>query len=111
MLARRVQVARALGARLRGLLGRRDWEGLDGLLIEPCNGVHTLFLRFAIDVVFLDGDDRVVAIERLRPNRLGRIHPRARRALELPEGTADRFDLRAGDQVSFSTASRGSAND
>lgn len=95
-------VARALPARLRGLLGRREWGEIDGLLIDPCNGVHTMFLRFAIDVVFLDGDDRVVAIERLRPYRLGRIHPRARRALELPEGTAERFQLCAGDQVTFS---------
>ena len=92
-------------------MGRPDWGDCDGLLIEPCNGVHTLFVRFSIDVVFLDGAGRVVAIERLRPNRLGRIHPSARSALELPEGTADRFDLRPGDQVRFSIDHVHSPND
>ena len=106
-----MQVARALGARLRGLMGRPAWGDCDGLLIEPCNGVHTLFVRFAIDVVFLDGAGTVVAVERLRPWRLGRIHPRARVALELPEGSAGRFDLRPGDQVRFSGAAESSPND
>jgi uncharacterized membrane protein (UPF0127 family) len=106
-----VEVARALGARLRGLLGRSGWGDRDGLLIDPCSSVHTLFLRFAIDVVFLDADDRIVAIERLARNRLGRIHARARRALELPGGTADRFLLRPGDQVRFSPTRQGAPDD
>lgn len=106
-----MEVARALWARLRGLLGRAGWGDRDGLLIDPCSSVHTLFLRFAIDVVFLDRDDRIVAIERLAPNRLGRIHPRARRALELPRGTADRFLLRPGDQVRFSSIEQGAPDD
>jgi len=62
-------------------------------------------------VVFLDASDRIVAIERLARNRLGRLHPRARRALELPRGTADRFGLSRGDQVRFSPTPEVSSGD
>lgn len=82
-------------------MGRAGWGGTDGLLIGHCNGVHTCFLRFPIEVVFLDREDRVLAIERLEPWRVGGIHPGARRALELPWGTIDRTGISQGQTLVF----------
>src|SRR3954463_16436586 len=58
-------------ARMKGLLGRRELPAGDGIWIRPTNSIHMLFMRFAIDAVFLDRDDVVVRIvPSLRPWRM-----------------------------------------
>lgn len=97
-LAQEVEEARSYWARLVGLLGRRGLAEGHGLLIAPCSSVHTLFMRFAIDVAFLDSDGRVVrAYASVPPFRLLMGGPGARMALELPAGTLERSGTRAGD--------------
>ena len=54
-------------ARLRGLLGRRGLDAGEGLLLKPAGSIHTAFMRFAIDAVFLDGSDRVLKVAFLKP--------------------------------------------
>jgi hypothetical protein len=89
VLARRVQEAHRLGQRLRGLLGREGLAPDEGLWLKPCRQVHTWFMCFAIDVVFLDAALEVVAVCRnLPPWRLSPFHRRARSCLELAAGTA-----------------------
>ena len=64
------EVARSFGARLKGLIGRRDLPPGRGLLILRCNAIHTFFMRFAIDAVFYDRQNRVVKVVRnVRPWR------------------------------------------
>jgi hypothetical protein len=83
--------------RMRGLLGRSGLEEGDGLVIDPCSSVHTCFMRFAIDVVFVDRDGRVLrAVERMSPFRFAAGGFRARRTLELPAGTIARAGLAPG---------------
>lgn len=106
VLAERARVARGFFERARGLLGRRGWGDLDGLWIEPCAGVHTLGMRFAIDVVLVDGAMRVLAVQTLRPWRLGRLHVDAAAALELPVGAALRCGVSAGDLLALDESSR-----
>ena len=97
-LAGSVEHARSFRARLRGLLGRDGLPEGAALVIDPCNSVHTLFMRFAIDVAFLDAGGGVVALVRgLRPWRATRIHPSARRTVELPAGALERSGVREGD--------------
>ncbi len=97
-LARRVAEARGALARMRGLLGRRELAAGEGLWLRPCRQVHTFFLRFAIDVVFLDRELMVVGICRgLKPWRLSPFFLRARSALELSAGAAR--GLRPGDRL------------
>ena len=84
---------------MRGLLGRRGLDADEGILLRPAPSIHTLFMRFAIDVVFLDGDDRVVKIVlALAPWRFAGARG-AKAALELPAGRADEIGLRVGDRV------------
>ena len=71
MWAARVAVAVSMGARLRGLLGRRSLPAGEGLLIVRCGSIHTVGMRFAIDVVFLDRAWQVCRVHRdVRPGRL-----------------------------------------
>ncbi|MDQ3609912.1 MAG: DUF192 domain-containing protein [Actinomycetota bacterium] len=95
----RCTVAASSRARLRGLLGRRGLRAGEGLLLRPCASVHTCFLPFALDVVLLDEDDRVVhVVEHLRPWRLaGRRGTRS--VLELAAGEAVRRSVMAGERL------------
>jgi uncharacterized membrane protein (UPF0127 family) len=92
-------IADTIWSRLRGLMGRRGLESGEGLLLRPAGSVHTCFMRFAIDVVFLDSESRVLAVSpAVRPWRL-RLQRGARAVLELPAGEAERVGIAAGDHL------------
>jgi uncharacterized protein len=83
-------------ARMRGLLGRRSLPSGEGILLRPASSVHTAFMRFSIDAVFLDREGRVLKIARnLRPWKTagGR---KAKAVLELPAGEAERRGIELG---------------
>jgi uncharacterized protein len=85
-------------SRLRGLLGRGELPAGEGILLVPGGSIHTLFMRFPIDVVFLDRDDRVVGTRStLRPWRMA--FARARKTLELAAGEVQRLGLESGEQL------------
>jgi len=87
--------------RMRGLLGRSSLPSGQGILLRPAASVHTFFMRFSIDVVFLDDELRVVAIAAdLRPWRAAGKRG-ARAVVELPAGECERRGLRVGDQLRF----------
>ena len=95
----RCVVARTPLRRMKGLLGRRALPASEGLLLQPASAVHTCFMRFPIDVVFLDRDLRVLRVaENVRPWRFASARG-ARSVLELPGGAARRNGLRAGQQL------------
>jgi uncharacterized membrane protein (UPF0127 family) len=101
-LATEGQVADSYFRRLVGLLGKtRRWARSGrGLWIVPSHGVHTIGMLFALDLVFLDRDKRVVHIEEyVRPFRISRVCLKAQSVLELPPHTAFRTGTRVGDQV------------
>ena len=71
ILGFRAKVARTFPERARGLIGTKDLAPSEGLLIEKCNAIHTFFMSFPIDAIFLDGDNHVVKTVRdIRPWRL-----------------------------------------
>jgi uncharacterized protein len=93
----RCVVADSPTARMKGLLGRSGLEPGEGLLLRPASAVHTCFMRFPIDAVFLDGALRVVGIsDELRPWRAASKRG-ARAVLELPAGETARRGLEVGD--------------
>jgi uncharacterized protein len=92
-----LEVADSFRPRLRGLLGR---DGIDGaLLLRPATSVHTLGMRFPLDVAFLDRDLTVLATVRMARHRLGRPRRGARAVLEAEAGAFDRWSLRVGDRL------------
>jgi uncharacterized protein len=107
VVCQRCAVADRPLSRLRGLLGRRALAPGEGLLLKPTPSIHTWFMRFAIDAVFLDADFRVLGISpELRPWRFaGRRRTRA--VLELPGGEAQRLGLEPGMMLELSAPSGG----
>jgi uncharacterized protein len=101
-LATRLAVADTHWTRFRGLLGtsRSDFRNGYGIWIRPCRGVHTLAMRFPIDVVYLDGEGTVVHIEHdLRPWRFAAIRMQAASVLELPCQTVIGTGTALGDKI------------
>lgn len=92
-----VEVAATARDRARGLIGR---DGIDGaILIRPARGVHTLGMRFAIDVAFLDKSGAVLETVRMAPNRVGRFRLRSSSVVEAEAGAFERWGLASGDVV------------
>jgi hypothetical protein len=102
VLADHVQRAERVLDRKRGLLGRTALGDGEALAIAPCGSIHTFFMKFEIDAVFLDRRGRVVrALAGLRPWRATRFHLRAEQVVELPAGTLARTGTREGDELAF----------
>jgi uncharacterized membrane protein (UPF0127 family) len=95
----RCYVADTLWTRTRGLLGRAELGAGEGLLLRRTGSVHTLFMRFSIDVVFLDGELSVLSVRpRVLPWRF--VGQRGAKAtLELPAGAADLAGITPGTQL------------
>lgn len=89
-----LRVAESLLARSRGLLGERGLEG--ALLLAHTRSVHSLGMRFAIDVAFLDRDFAVLAVVTLVPFRVALPRRRTRCVLEAEAGAFERWALRPG---------------
>jgi uncharacterized membrane protein (UPF0127 family) len=100
VLASSIVVADTSLRRAVGLLGRRCLPHNEGIWIKPSSGVHTIGMRFPIDVVGLDAKLRVVRLwPSLKPYRLTAIVPSVRSVLELAAGSIVLSGLRLGDQL------------
>jgi len=100
ILARKLLVAETLLSRARGLLGKSELPAGEGLLIRPCSGVHTFFMKFPIDVIFLDGGNCVIAaVSNLKPHRMTRIVGASKSVIELAAGTVDASGTCVGNEV------------
>ena len=85
--------------RMRGLVGRDRLGKAEGLLLRPASAIHTHFMRFPIDVVFLDAEYRVKdVVENVRPWRIATSRG-ARQVLELGAGECAAQGVRAGDRL------------
>jgi hypothetical protein len=91
------EMARTRRERSRGLLGRDGFAG--AMVFRKCRQVHTVGMRFAIDVAFCDADGRVLRISTLRPWRISALVWRAATVIEAEAGAFERWGLRVGDRV------------
>jgi uncharacterized protein len=97
-----VEYADSFYARLKGLLGRSQLPVNAGLLISPCNSVHTLGMRFPIGVIFLDGEYTICRLlPALSPGRLSPWVPRAKHVLEVNPKLFEHYALAVGDMLVF----------
>lgn len=109
-LATALAVADTHWTRLRGLIGVApgDFRNGRGLWILPCHGVHTLGMRFPLDVVYLDQSFTVVHVQRdLQPWRFASVRMEAASVLELPSRTTLETGTEVGDRIEISTAKAG----
>src|SRR5919198_2622474 len=101
VVCERVFVADRAHHRIRGLLGRRRLEPGEGMVLRPAWNVHTAFMRFPIDVVFLDADQVVIRIAPSLPSWRTVSCRGAREVVELAAGECARRGLEAGDRVTW----------
>ena len=104
-VATHATVADGYFSRLVGLLGttRRCARPGKGLWIVPSHGVHTIGMMYALDLIFLDRDHKVVDVEEhVRPFRISKVSFKAESVLELPAHTVFRTETRVGDQLEIS---------
>jgi uncharacterized membrane protein (UPF0127 family) len=105
IVCERCVVADRAHRRMRGLMGRRRLDPGQGMVLRPAFAIHTHFMRFPIDVVFLDSDQVVIGIERkLKPWRTASCRG-AREVVELAAGECDRRGLEVGDRVAWASRS------
>jgi len=101
VVARELLTAFDSASRRKGLLGRDSLPEGAAMLIAPSNAVHTFFMRFPIDVAFLARDGRVLKVRHAVPARRMTAAIRAYAVAELPAGTLERADVRAGDTLAL----------
>ena len=99
VVASTVELALTRAARRRGLLGRDGVEPGHAMLIAPCSSIHTWFMRFPIDVIFATRDGRVLKTCAAVPAWRIAIGWGAYAAVELPVGTIEQSNLKAGDRL------------
>ena len=96
---RRVVIADNYFSRLRGLMFRKELDRSEGLLLKKCGSIHCCFMRFPIDVVYLNDKMEVLKVETVRPWRVGSLVKGAKHVLEVAEGAAS--SLHQGDVIMF----------
>ena len=105
LLAGRVEVAGTVGARFMGLMFRPALPAGHGIAITPCSSIHMFFMRFPIDVAFVDRDGVVRrAYHGIRPWRMSRVVRGARTAYELPAGTLAGAGVERGSRLRLEAA-------
>ncbi|WP_047983912.1 DUF192 domain-containing protein [Ornithinibacillus californiensis] len=100
IIASHIKTAYSFGKRLKGLMFTKslDWDA--GLHIKPCLSVHTFFMKYAIDVLYLNKENEVVAFdEALPPGKVGKRYAGVASVLELKEGTISKSQIEIGHKI------------
>ncbi|GHH96688.1 DUF192 domain-containing protein [Neobacillus kokaensis] len=96
-IADSIEPAVTFFARLKGLMFRRQLSIGGGLYLHPCKAIHTFFMKFPIDVLYLDKDWKVVGLEeQLESGRVGKIFPNITSVIELKSGSIKKKGIQEG---------------
>ena len=109
LLAQNVRIANTHWTRLRGLMGTTQsaFDIGQALWIVPCHGVHTIAMRFPLDLLYLDHYSTVIHLEEdVKPWRFAAMKRRAASVLELPAGTIRSSGTNVGDKIEIATANQ-----
>jgi uncharacterized membrane protein (UPF0127 family) len=99
-IATTVEIANDPGASMKGLLGRREFPQGEALIIRHCQSIHMFFMKFPIDAIFCNDQDKVVGLcKDIKPFHLSPIFFKALYVIELPTGTITTSNTQIGDQV------------
>ncbi len=100
ILAEDVFIADTPFKRIKGLLGRKNFPPGEAIILDPCNSIHTFFMHFPIDVLFVDKNYKALkTLHNLNPNRISRIYWFANKVIELPAGKLNLTNTQAQDQL------------
>jgi hypothetical protein len=102
-LADNAYLAADLFSRLKGLLGRKCLREGEALIIRPSNSIHTFFMRFAIDVLFVDRQNKIIAaLKDILPWRVSPVYWNAYYVVELSRGVIEKTGTSAQDEIILS---------
>ncbi|MDO4364013.1 MAG: DUF192 domain-containing protein [Clostridia bacterium] len=102
LLVEEVENANHFVRRFMGLMYRKSMAENHGLLLTPCDEIHTFGMRFAIDTVALDKDNRVLFIDpSVPPHKVRKRVKNCKKILELNAGTAENLGIAVGDVLAF----------
>ena len=105
LLADNAVMADSFLVRIKGLLGRETLNKGEALILKPCNSIHTFFMHFAIDALFVSRDSKIIGLmENTPPFRISRIYPQAHFVIELPPATISNTHTQFGDIVHLGPA-------
>jgi hypothetical protein len=97
---KRVKTAKTLWGKTIGVIGWKDFDNNNGLLLTDTNSIHTFFVRFSLDLVFLDENMVIIKLTKdLKPFRISQIVWRAKHVLEMPTGSIEKYELAEKDKV------------
>ena len=100
LLTDKLEKAESFFKRGKGLLGRSELSVDQALWINPCNNIHTFFMKFSIDCLFLDKNLKIKKIySQVKPFRLAGPVWRASSVIELKAGNIEKWKLNIGDQL------------
>lgn len=97
-----LQIADTYFKRLKGLMFTKELSAQNSLQIIPCKEIHTFFMNYNIDVLYLDSNNKIISIdENLKPCKIGKLVINAKYIIELPDGKIKENDIKVGQTVSF----------
>ena len=91
--------AKSYLSRIKGLMGSENLNIDCGLLIPNCRQVHTFFMNYPIDIIFLDSNNKIIHIQTLNPWKISKWMRQAKKVLEVSKGFAKKNNLKNGDQL------------
>ncbi|MBY0405706.1 MAG: DUF192 domain-containing protein [Cyanobacteria bacterium] len=102
VVAEPVQIADNFFSRLMGLMGKPGLPDKTGLWIVPCSDIHSMFMRFEFDAIFIDKEGKVLHLQqKMKPWRFSKLVWKARAVLELNGGVIEATGTEIGDYLEF----------
>lgn len=101
-ICEKVEVADSFVKRFMGLMYRKHLEENSGLLLEPCNQIHTFGMKFSIDTITISSDNKIRYIDNsVAPGKVRPLVRGGQKVLELKSGTIEKYGLKLGDTIEF----------
>jgi uncharacterized protein len=102
LIGEHVEEARSFWARGRGLMFASELPPGHGLIIDPCSSIHTFWMRFPLDVLYMDRSGTVIRADReMKPWRVGPVFTGSKWVIELPPGTIEASGTEPGDKIAI----------
>lgn len=102
IISQNLKIADNYFSRLKGLMFTKELPDQDALQIIPCGQIHTFFMKYSLDVLYLDTDKNILSVdEELKPGKVGRHVKKAASVVELPAGKIKEKNIKAGEKIEF----------